>query len=433
MHLCLYRLSLSSLSIVFSFFDSVHAFVENLDSVEKFEKTVESTELVLVNFHAEWCRFSQMLNPIFESAANTFVNDVNVKFASVDCDRQSELAQRFHINKYPVIKLFRFGKPAKREYKGSRSTEAIRDYILDQQKEVMKVWANDDEMAHNIDPSKRSVLAHIRGKESMEYHAYRHIAAALNEYCDFHVVISPAQDFATSANTLMFQSLKADLPRNIFPGDPFKNFNDTETWVTDQCIPLVREITFENAEDLTEEGLPFLILFRQKDDEKSLDEFTKAIKTELHDQRESINALHADGEKFAHPLHHLGKTPKDLPLIAIDSFKHMYMFPDYKYLNKKNRLRRFVEDMHSGKLHREFHYGPDPGSQPYDDDETETTAETRPPSESLDSSEILPVPVKELNEKEKLKLEQKKTPPPVPSVFQKLKPSRTRYTLKDEL
>lgn len=47
---------------------------------------------------------------------------------------------------------------------------------------------------------------------------------------------------------------------------------------------------------------------------------------------DSINCLLADGKKFAHPLHHLGKTEKDLPLIAIDSFRHMYLFPDMKQL-----------------------------------------------------------------------------------------------------
>lgn len=42
---------------------------------------------------------------------------------------------------------------------------------------------------------------------------------------------------------------------------------------------------------------------------------------------ENINFLTADGIQFAHPLHHLGKSKKDLPLIAIDSFRHMYLFP----------------------------------------------------------------------------------------------------------
>lgn len=46
----------------------------------------------------------------------------------------------------------------------------------------------------------------------------------------------------------------------------------------------------------------------------------------------SINCLVADGKKFAHPLHHLGKSEKDLPVLAIDSFRHMYLFPDMTQL-----------------------------------------------------------------------------------------------------
>ena len=42
---------------------------------------------------------------------------------------------------------------------------------------------------------------------------------------------------------------------------------------------------------------------------------------------DNINFLTADGSKFSHPLHHLGKTAKDLPILAIDSFRHMYVFP----------------------------------------------------------------------------------------------------------
>lgn len=52
-----------------------------------------------------------------------------------------------------------------------------------------------------------------------------------------------------------------------------------------KCIPIVREITFENAEELTEEGIPFLILFKLNDDETSLKMFTETVENELSDQR----------------------------------------------------------------------------------------------------------------------------------------------------
>ena len=79
----------------------------------------------------------------------------------------------------------------------------------------------------------------------------------------------------------------------------------------------------------------------------------------------NVNFLVADGIVFAHPLHHLGKSKEDLPLIAIDSFRHMYLFPDYKDMNVAGKLKQFLQDLYSGKLHREFHYGPDkPSNEP---------------------------------------------------------------------
>lgn len=112
-----------------------------------------------------------------------------------------------------------------------------------------------------------------------------------------------------------------------------------------------------------------------------------------------MNFLTADGKRFAHPLHHLGKSQSDLPLIAIDSFRHMYLFPKFKDMYTPGKLKGFVEDLHSGKLHREFHYGPE---------KTEESSDNEIPQE-------------------------KATQPPE-STFKKLAPSKNRYTLlRDEL
>lgn len=57
----------------------------NLDAV------INGAEVVFVNFYADWCRFSQMLTPVFEEASNKFNEPNRVVFASVDCDRQRKL------------------------------------------------------------------------------------------------------------------------------------------------------------------------------------------------------------------------------------------------------------------------------------------------------------------------------------------------------
>lgn len=67
----------------------------------------------------------------------------------------------------------------------------------------------------------------------------------------------------------------------------------------DKCVPLVREITFENAEELTEEGLPFLILFRHPDDVQIDKIFTEQVARELFDQKCKYFKLNKNvGEKF---------------------------------------------------------------------------------------------------------------------------------------
>ncbi len=55
-----------------------------------------------------------------------------------------------------------------------------------------------------------------------------------------------------------------------------------------------------------------------------------------------MNFLIADGIKFAHPLHHLGKSKEDLPLIAIDSFRHMYLFPRYEDMKAAGKLKQVI-------------------------------------------------------------------------------------------
>merc|ERR1712045_253649 len=187
-----------------------------------------------------------------------------------------------------------------------------------------------------------------------------------------------------------------------------KSYDELNAWTVDKCSPLVREIAFENAEELTEEGLPFLILFHAPDDNESIKEYNDLVAKELLVQKQNVNFLTADGVKFAHPLHHLGKNKEDLPLLAIDSFRHMYLFPKYEDSRTPGKVRQFILDLYSGKLHREFHYGPD---------EDEEKAEN---NEIQDTTGHIP------REKEDRVKRDVKNPPE--SQFKHLQPSDGRYT-----
>ena len=69
----------------------------------------------------------------------------------------------------------------------------------------------------------------------------------------------------------------------------FLNY-DFFAWASEKCNLLVREITFENAEELTEEGLPFLILFHDPSDTDSIEEYNDLVNKEI--LGEKPNHLH---------------------------------------------------------------------------------------------------------------------------------------------
>mgnify|MGYP000138011876 FL=1 len=66
------------------------------------------------------------------------------------------------------------------------------------------------------------------------------------------------------------------------------NFDLLKTWVSDKCIPLVREITFENAEELTEEGIPFLLLFYHPDDKSSIELYKAEVSKQLIQEKGTV-------------------------------------------------------------------------------------------------------------------------------------------------
>jgi len=45
---------------------------------------------------------------------------------------EGQLGARFHVTKYPTLKMFRFGSVVKREYRGQRSVSALTNFIRTQ-------------------------------------------------------------------------------------------------------------------------------------------------------------------------------------------------------------------------------------------------------------------------------------------------------------
>uniref|UniRef100_A0A0N5AHA4 Thioredoxin domain-containing protein n=1 Tax=Syphacia muris TaxID=451379 RepID=A0A0N5AHA4_9BILA len=388
---------------------NVQTRITQLDSTN-LDVVLKSAQVVFVAFCADWCPFSRRLKPIFEEAAESFTREnptASVVWAIVDSVQQASLANKYFVNKYPTMKVFINGELVSKEYRSSRSVEALTAFVKQQLASSIQEFNSKEELDGLMDKSKRNVIAYYASKSSNEYKNFQKAAAILREDCSFWSGNDPSLS-AINGNMLTFVDPDTE-DEQKFSGD-FNDYNFLKQWLTDKCIPLVREVTFENVEELTEEGLPFLLFFRDPADKAGDKMFTELVIRELYDQKASVNALLADGHKFAHPLRHLGKTQKDLPVLAIDSFQHMFLFPNMSELQVPGKLREFVLDLHSGQLHRRFHETLDQRMA-----ELQKMAAEQPESSDdgthENSAPVLP----------------DSTPPS--SVFKELKPSDKRYSL----
>ena len=86
---------------------------------EMFDRMVRMHELLLVNFHAPWCRHCQAFAPIWEHAAEMTKLELRrvgkprltLGLASVDCTASDNVAlcDKLHIQAYPNVRIYRAG------------------------------------------------------------------------------------------------------------------------------------------------------------------------------------------------------------------------------------------------------------------------------------------------------------------------------------
>lgn len=133
--------------------------------------------------------------------------------AKVDCDKESSIASRFHITKYPTLKLIRNGQPSKREYRGQRSADAFAEFITKQLTDPIQEF-HDLKDLEKLDNKKRIVVGYFDRRDQPEYNTFRRVATNLKDDCQFHVgfgdsvsAMHPPGNFVLFTYTYFIQEL----------------------------------------------------------------------------------------------------------------------------------------------------------------------------------------------------------------------------------
>ncbi|RWR85117.1 Thioredoxin-like protein fold [Cinnamomum micranthum f. kanehirae] len=104
-----------------------------------FDKYTHNYPILVVNFYAPWCYWSNRLKPSWEKAAKIIRErydpdmDGRILLAKVDCTQEGDLCRRNHIQGYPSIRIFRKGSDLRSDsghhehesYYGERDTDSL--------------------------------------------------------------------------------------------------------------------------------------------------------------------------------------------------------------------------------------------------------------------------------------------------------------------
>ncbi|CAL5335755.1 hypothetical protein CsSME_00018344 [Camellia sinensis var. sinensis] len=108
-------------------------------SERNFDRISHKYPILVVNFYAPWCYWSNRLKPSWEKAAKIIRErydpevDGRILLGKVDCTEEVDLCRRNHIQGYPSIRIFRKGSDVRDEhghhehesYYGDRDTDSL--------------------------------------------------------------------------------------------------------------------------------------------------------------------------------------------------------------------------------------------------------------------------------------------------------------------
>lgn len=108
--------------------------IKRLDDTSFASVALDPMRFVMVNFGAPWCVHCKALEPIWEKLAAVFRTEPGVIIASVDCDVNKGVADRYGIQGFPTIKIFGRGDKVPQTYEGARNLESLVKFVNEQAK-----------------------------------------------------------------------------------------------------------------------------------------------------------------------------------------------------------------------------------------------------------------------------------------------------------
>jgi len=96
-----------------------------------FDKVLDGSKHVFVEFFAPWCGDCTSLAPVWDELGDALGKESSVVIAKVDADAHKELGSRYGVTGFPTLKFFPKGGDSKKpkDYSGGRELDSLIEYV----------------------------------------------------------------------------------------------------------------------------------------------------------------------------------------------------------------------------------------------------------------------------------------------------------------
>lgn len=327
---------------------------------DDFDEVVNNEELMLVEFYAPWCGHCKKLAPLYEKAAKQLKKqDPPILLAKVDATEESELANRFDVEGYPTLKLFRNGRAI--DYKGKRDSEHdIVSFMLGQVGDGAKEVKTLKELRDFIYLDDITVVGFFDSKDDAKVGIYKDVANENRDDYRFGIVFAEDVRKAHKVNpnsVIVFNPeryhTKYEPKWYVMKIKDETKSEDVYKFVTKHALPLVGAYTHPLRRRYNEKS-PLCLVFYSVDFSFEHNEATqfwrKKIATVANKYRDITFAV-ADEEENAQMLESagLGDSGEELNVLLLgDGDEKFPMEPMEEY--DIDDFKEFLDKYKKGKL-----------------------------------------------------------------------------------
>ncbi|CAI6338474.1 unnamed protein product [Periconia digitata] len=318
---------------------------------------VEEHDLSLIEFFAPWCGHCKALAPEYEEAATT-LKEKKIPLAKVDCTEEQDLCQKYGVEGYPTLKVFR-GPENITPYSGQRKADAIISYMTKQSLPAVSTLTKDT--VEEFKTSDKVVLvAYFAADDKASNETFTSVANGLRDNYLFGAINDAElakKDGVKQPGLVLYKTF--DEGKDVYTGKFEKE--DIESFANVAATPLIGEVGPETYSGYMAAGIPLAYIFAEEPEERET--LSKELKPVAEKFKGKINFATIDAKSFGQHGANLNLEVGKWPAFAIQQTdkNQKYPFDQTKSITAKE-IGSFVEDFVAGKVEPSIKSEPIPES-----------------------------------------------------------------------